>query len=276
VIGAILPNVISSPFVYYLHFLRVDAIITVLAVILVGSWGTSFGSNSPATLPAMLVIALLVGWWPLVMLTAFVTLAWERKLLAGFWLAVPMIGGVGAAWLFYAHGRFDVLILVVAAVAFAIAAIPKRAYGMALVSLCLVSTVCIGKQVQYRLEDGWFSYSRGDWLAWQDVQKWAASHSRDSDIFLVPLDERLGGFEVGSRRRVWIELQQGGAAMWQPSFYDIWRKRVSEVQALRSTSAEIAYARSHGIAYVVTKNGADGDPVYKNSEFSVFSTLSRQ
>jgi hypothetical protein len=107
---------------------------------------------------------------------------------------------------------------------------------------------------------------------WTAVGEWARSATRPDAIFLIPTGLLPGEttraaattdslvpdpaqnseiFEYASHRRVWVDFREGAAVMWTPSYYATWWPRVSEVLALRTLAGKIAYARQHGIDYVV-------------------------
>jgi hypothetical protein len=108
--------------------------------------------------------------------------------------------------------------------------------------------------------------------AWMAVGEWARSATRPDAAFLIPT-ERLPGettrteatadglapdpaqgseiFEYASHRRVWVDFRRGAAVLWTPSYYAEWWPRVSQVMALRTLADKVAYARQHGIDYVV-------------------------
>lgn len=116
--------------------------------------------------------------------------------------------------------------------------------------------------------------------AWVAVGEWARSATRPDAVFLIPT-ERLPGettlaaattdsvapdpaqdseiFEYASHRRVWVDFREGAAVMWTPSYYATWWPRVSGVLALRTLADKVAYARQHGIDYVVDACPNDAD-----------------
>ncbi len=183
--------------------------------------------------------------------------------------ATIAVMGALAGCVFGSAGHFDLLVFGCAAIAFVIITIPRVAGWAAIASLLFVATPGVARQVDLRFADGWFTFKRPYWQAWMDVQHWAASHTPQGSMFLVPLDMRLIGFEVGSHRPLWVDVRQGAAALWQPSFYGTWHQRVSEVRALHSLENELRYARSKGIAYVIVWNGGKRHPEYRNAIFSV-------
>jgi hypothetical protein len=137
------------------------------------------------------------------------------------------------------------------------------------------------------------SEQTGTWMA---VGEWARSATRQDAIFLIPTELLPGEttrtvattnssvpdpaqnaeiFEYASHRRVWVDFRRGAAVMWTPSYYATWRPRVLEVLALKTLGGKIAYARQHGIDYVVDAcpNGPDGhSPVaaFRKDDLCVF------
>lgn len=131
------------------------------------------------------------------------------------------------------------------------------------------------------------------------VGEWARSATRPDAIFLVPTELLPGEttrttattdspvpdpaqnaeiFEYASHRRVWVDFRRGAAVMWTPSYYATWWPRVSEVLALKTLPGKIAYARQHGIDYVVDAcpNGIDGNgaiAAFRKNDLCVFPSL---
>ncbi len=115
---------------------------------------------------------------------------------------------------------------------------------------------------------------------WTAVGDWARSATSPDAMFLIPtkplpsdsrpaaatmgnhaFDPTEGSeiFEYASHRRVWIDFRRGAAVLWTPSYYRSWQTRVSEVLALKTLADKIAYAREHGIDYVVDACHSDGN-----------------
>ena len=135
--------------------------------------------------------------------------------------------------------------------------------------------------------------------AWMAVGEWARSTTRPDAVFLIPT-ERLPGettraaamadstafdpaqnaeiFEYASHRRVWVDFRRGAAVLWTPSYYATWWPRVSEVMALRTLADKVAYARRHGIDYVVDACPNDADDhstvaAFRKDDLCVFASL---
>ncbi len=165
------------------------------------------------------------------------------------------------------QGKWDALLYILAATAMIAAMLDFKP----ILLLPPLFIVLIGKAVDQRMADGWFDYKRPYWIAWQEVQHWAASHTSSDAIFLVPLDMRLIGFQNISHRGVWVDLRQGAAVMWEPSFYKQWAARISEQNSLGSVEARLSYACHHSISYDVEWNTEVSSlaKVYRNDLFSV-------
>lgn len=84
---------------------------------------------------------------------------------------------------------------------------------------------------------------------WLEMQQWARRNTPVEARFLVPYWP--SGFRIGAQRSVWVDFKQGATTMWAPDTYADWRRRVNEVGALRSLSDQCAYARIHGLGYVI-------------------------
>lgn len=119
---------------------------------------------------------------------------------------------------------------------------------------------------------------RGQVATWRALGLWAESHSAPDALFLVPvanvrnpppvpvpdrtqqpLSAGYEVFETFARRRIWVDAGSGGAVMWTPSYHHIWHRRLLEVLALRDHPARMAYAKAHGIGFVI--DGCDGDGI---------------
>jgi hypothetical protein len=61
--------------------------------------------------------------------------------------------------------------------------------------------------------------------------------------------------------------------MWMPSYYQVWRTRLAEVEALNSLDQRVAYADRNGIDYVIdrcTPASAQDGGVFRTERLCVF------
>lgn len=104
---------------------------------------------------------------------------------------------------------------------------------------------------------------------WERIGRWAMKTTPLDSVFLIPpgdsknvsqsneADEISPAslsspiFEFVSHRQVWIDFRRGAAVLWAPTYYSIWRRRLSEVQGLVTPADRLAYARRNGINYLV-------------------------
>ena len=131
------------------------------------------------------------------------------------------------------------------------------------------------------------------WLSeWKALAQWARSNTSRDDIFLVPtwnfqgapsLDQTTddtdailnsGAFEAYSHRAVWIDFRQGAAVMWSPSYYELWHRRVAEVNTLTTDAAKERYARDHGIKYLIElcRPDAARPPLFSTAHLCIYRT----
>ena len=137
------------------------------------------------------------------------------------------------------------------------------------------------------------NFHEAQWLAeWRAVGQWARSNTSPNDVFLVPTwnfrgaqstqvteqSEAIrnsGAFEaVFSHRAVWIDFRQGAAVMWSPSYYQLWHRRVSEVNRLNSISARLDYAAANGISFLIDicQREMPKQPVFATRRLCVYPT----
>lgn len=87
--------------------------------------------------------------------------------------------------------------------------------------------------------------------SWAELVSWV----RISDIhgeFLVPVkDQHSKTFQLLARRKIWVDLKQGAAVMWDPSFYYQWMPRYKEVLTLDTPEKFIAYGQKKSIKNIV-------------------------
>jgi hypothetical protein len=136
------------------------------------------------------------------------------------------------------------------------------------------------------------NFHEGQWLAeWRSVGQWARSNTSTEDVFLVPTwnlrgaqspqgteeNEAIlnsGAFEAVSHRAVWIDFRQGAAVMWSPSYYQLWYRRVREVNSLNSITAQLDYAAVNGIKYLidVCRPETSRQPIFATRRLCVYPT----
>jgi hypothetical protein len=132
----------------------------------------------------------------------------------------------------------------VAAIAFVLLAIPALA---------------ISNGLKNRTLQGWAN-------EWSTLGTWVRQATPRDAAFLIPpatfksesgltpadTGEMMSTvFEYAAHRVVWVDFKRGAAAMWSPSYYETWHRRVAETEALTSHQARLAYARDNDLAYVV-------------------------
>ncbi|MBR0824802.1 hypothetical protein JQ596_04575 [Bradyrhizobium manausense] len=127
---------------------------------------------------------------------------------------------------------------------------------------------------------------------WTDLGNWARNATPLDATFIVPPKpaedaavepivialSRGAVFEFVSHRRVWVDYKRGAAAMWTPSYYPIWHIRMTDLAALDSHAARLAYAARNGIGYIVSLCAtlpAQSDVVFRTPHLCV-SAVRRQ
>jgi hypothetical protein len=137
----------------------------------------------------------------------------------------------------------------------------------------------IWENVQKNLEESaWQS-------EWTTLGQWARANTSPDAVFLLPVldmkpielngktasrhqdasNNHAATFEFASHRRVWVDYKRGAAVMWFPSYYKIWRSRVSEGLSLTSRDKKLAYARKNNIDFVMDGcgEGEQTPPLFK-------------
>ncbi|WP_367849296.1 hypothetical protein [Rhodoferax sp. WC2427] len=112
-----------------------------------------------------------------------------------------------------------------------------------------------------------------------EMMRWIRQ-SKLTGPFLFPVDGIHGlafnEFQFRTQRPVWIDLKQGAAVMWDPSFYWQWMPRFTEVNSLVTPNDYLNYAAKNRIPQVVlprTKGFCPAGSVtaFENASFSVCS-----
>ncbi|TZG28610.1 hypothetical protein [Sphingomonas montanisoli] len=140
----------------------------------------------------------------------------------------------------------------------------------AAIALLLVWSALIVRQAREN------AVERADIAAWTAIGDWARTHSAPDDRFLIPIANivfvdppytpaepgqgaMVEGYEVFStmsERSTFVDVRSGAAALWTPSYYLPWRRRVLAVMALANHDERLAFAVTHRLAYVVDRCGS--------------------
>ncbi len=134
--------------------------------------------------------------------------------------------------------------------------------ALALVAIGFVATVA-NSAIKNARTQAWIN-------EWTAIGNWARSNTPPNDVFLLPTwnfrganariqpgsnedDAAIGSdmFESIAHRSVWADFRNGAAVMWSPSYYDQWHQRITEVNSLTSFAAQIEYAKTHGVSYII-------------------------
>ncbi len=127
---------------------------------------------------------------------------------------------------------------------------------------------------------------------WRQTAAWARAHTPPDSIFLVPVanwndkstpeEEQEGGlnntmFEFSSHRRIWVDFKRGAAAMWLPSTYAEWKRRIDEVSVLPSHEDRLRYARAKKLRYVieVCLRNREKNAIFATSRLCVYQATSK-
>ena len=261
VLGAIAPEVTQSPLVLNLHLLRIGGLIQLLSVLAISVLATLwFFSREPAknVLAALLIAGVLLP--SLLKVTIPLTLA-------------IVLAGVADREL-KVFKRYVPLQLLNISSSLRVAAI--------LLIIFIIPFVSYRGAVQ--------SFAGREWInAWRQVAVWARDSTSPDSIFLIPAghlgeeyaaeDEASSGnaiFEVTSHRRIWVDFKRGAAAMWVPSYYHEWHRRITEAASLSTHEDRLQYARQHGVNYVVDmcSDRHSKDAVFSVARLCVYPALS--
>jgi hypothetical protein len=257
VFGIIVPHITHSALILNFHLLRVSTmlqlLITLGALALATRWWFSEDPLKRHVLSPLLILFLCT---PIKMKTMQLPLNLTAAILVIGISYYPNIRSLVPTWILDGKLRLKQLTLAVAAAGLIV--------------------VCIRNADRD-------AYARA-WLAeWQVMADWARSTTSINDEFLLPITNFQGSpnpapgtakndaisysaaFEAIARRKVWIDLRNGAAVLWSPSYHGEWRERVAAVNALPSFDAKMAYAKANGIRYII-------DICDNDAEHPVFST----
>ncbi|MCK1744561.1 hypothetical protein IVA80_28035 [Bradyrhizobium sp. 139] len=253
-IGIVLPFVTGSPIILNLHLLRSSTVIHLLAALAIAALATNWlrRDREAAFLPACLVVLFVTfeGWAGLALVTAVLIFGLRTK--------AP---GPAPSY----QRTMGYLVLATAVLV---------AYPLAIWSGVNFSRICNEAVSE-----------------WTDIGKWARSNTPLTATFLTPIRPELDGradvsiadmaldrgsvFEFVSHRRVWVDFKRGGSSVLTPSYYPVWRSRLTDVEGLNSSAERIAYASRNGIGYVIDicQGPAAGNGViHRTKRLCVFST----
>jgi hypothetical protein len=250
--GAMVGLFANSRLILNLHLIRVDALLIMLA----------------ATYVAAATVRLLRPGWSWRSVAAILALA---GLLSGIWLFCV----AGLIGLRLGRGRQAI-------------ASPSRLAGPAIPALCVAFLLGAAALHAATFQPSLAASDIPDDAAlegmppsapeWLEMQQWARLNTPVEAHFLVPIWP--SGFRIGAQRSVWVDFKQGATAMWAPDTYAGWRHRVNEVGVLRSLPEHCAYARAHGLDYVIidlrpgrtpSLSGTPGVPSHANRFFRAYA-----
>lgn len=106
-----------------------------------------------------------------------------------------------------------------------------------------------------------------------DLSQWIRKEGVQGPL-LIEVVPALDSLQVLTRVPVWVDWKQGAAVMWEPAFHERWSTRYQEVRALKQPSEFAAYARQHGIRYIVLRRSsgdcAEGSELlYRNATYQL-------
>jgi hypothetical protein len=266
-VGIIVPHVTHSPLVLNLHLLRVSTMLQLLVVlgslVLTTKWWFCHNPIYKRFFSPLLVVLLCT---PIKMTTIQPAL---NSIIALVVIAGSFYpAGVQARmpqWLLDKRVRLNYLALAIVAVGFFV-------------------TITMSAISNARAEA---------WLAeWTTIGTWAKSNTPPNGTFLIPTwnfrgsskqtqpdsdeDEAIlnsAAFEAIAHRSVWIDLRNGAAVLWFPSYYEQWHQRVTEVNSLTSFATKAAYAKANGIGYIIDicERASTRSPVFSTKRLCVYT-----
>jgi hypothetical protein len=274
VTGVFLPYLTHNSLLLNLHLLRVDGVISFLAILLAAIMavrnltGNGIQRLAGAAALGMLTMANPVG----TIFAAVLALAFDREEETWRW----RIGFSLSCLVPLAIGMVDYPRQTLAEAAIAVALIlggPLLAKWpipasrvmvpglVAVVALYLIRVFGQPAPEMYR------------WLpAVKEAAEWARAHTDPRSVFLEPVKIEPD-FGLWAKRRIWFSWKSGAAVMWDPSYYWVWWPRFKEVRELDTLSSKLAYACAHHLDYVVTEQTGDNAQgagiVFQNSHLLI-------
>jgi len=128
------------------------------------------------------------------------------------------------------------------------------------------------------------------------IGDWARQHTAADVVFLMPTERQpkegshhaepyviterdivdaQGAFVYHAHRRLRGSFKEGAAMLWTPSFYQEWREDVDATLRLNGLDEKAAYAKLHGIDYVLASclepGAAHYTPVMRTAHVCVFT-----
>lgn len=282
-LGTVLPYLLNHRVIFNLHLLRVDGVIQWLAMVLavavlvprlVGQASRAARIYAAVGLVSLLTVvnepsSLLAAW------VALAALAWmERRpadrylspLLNRPWTAIAFMLLVVAMELArhqlgWAHGARWAAML-----AFAVG-VPA---GGAHLVWPVLGLLLLMPKIEQR---GALLHTQPFAPPLLELSQWIRQERVQGPV-LIEIVPALDSLQVLTRVPVWVDWKQGAAVMWEPAFYQRWSTRYQEVRALQQPSEFVAYARQHGIRYIVLRRSrgdcaAGSELLYRNASYQL-------
>lgn len=271
-LGAVLPYLVNSRFVFNLHLLRSDGLIWFVCVILAVATSTRLlFAAEPAELRALGFVSLLGLLAPeqaglFVCATALTLAAWRSRAsiepaavgdssgpdrCVAVLVSLALLADFCWEWFF---GPFGLLALVrLGLTGLCVLLLIGRAGSGRIRTACIVALVAFSGMVgvaSYRWSGTAKATSAADRVPFDELVDRVRGSEWQGD-FLVPLRGSFEAFQLRARRPVWVDWKQGAAVMWDPAFHERWISRCQAVGQLDAAESWIAYARSNGIVNVV-------------------------
>jgi len=289
--GAVLPRITHNASLLNLHLLRVDGVLTTLAVLLLSVLAARklVGADRERLAGAAALLMLSLPNPAGIIFAAVLIAAEQRHERSASETVIWLLVCVGAVVCGIPHFRNQSIaegLLAIGCLNAGPFANRMRVPGtIALISVLGVTTA---SYTAYRMVAGRRSDDLGVNWAVQEAANWARQHTNTISVFMVPVRlDPIGGpkawlndpysrtdyFSLFAKRRVWVSWKQGAAVMWSPSYYGTWWTRMSEVSLLGDPANQLAYACGHQIDYVLLrKSGAPTpqlDVVHENSRLMI-------